>query len=355
MQDALPTTWFDGRSPQGLAVSVTLAQGQLLVQGDGLERTYALPSVRWPEKSRHGPRLCDLPDGSSLQHANAAQWDEWFERQGFRPSWVVATTLSWRGVMASVLGIVVIALAAWRWGIPAASEWVAPQIPLPLQQRIGSQALEQIRGLWLKPTAIPSGEQATLRYQFEQMATAAQTPAQRLQSDRQLPWWRLHFYKAPALGANAFALPGGDVVLTDGMVELLRDQPDALMGVLAHELGHVEHHHGMQMVVKTSMLSALVGAVIGDAGSFLTAIPMVLATQGYSRDAEHEADQAAALFLHRNGIHPRAMAVVFERMSAQDKDKTKGSGTSVQDILPIGLASHPSDAQRIAFFTNWQP
>ena len=133
------------------------------------------------------------------------------------------------------------------------------------------------------------------------------------------------------------------------------DQPDALMGVLAHELGHVEHHHGMQMVVKTSMLSALVGAVIGDAGSFLTAIPMVLATQGYSRDAEHEADQAAALFLHRNGIHPRAMAVVFERMSAQDKDKTKGSGTSVQDILPIGLASHPSDAQRIAFFTNWQP
>ena len=139
------------------------------------------------------------------------------------------------------------------------------------------------------------------------------------------------------------------------MVELLRDQPDALMGVLAHELGHVEHHHGMQMVVKTSMLSALVGAVIGDAGSFLTAIPMVLATQGYSRDAEHEADQAAALFLHRNGIHPRAMAVVFERMSAQDKDKTKGSGTSVQDILPIGLASHPSDAQRIAFFTNWQP
>lgn len=354
MQDALPTTWFDGRSPQGLAVSVTLAQGQLLVQGDGLERTYALPSVRWPEKSRHGPRLCDLPDGSSLQHSDYAQWDEWFERQGFRPSWVVATTLSWRAVMASVLGIAVIAAAAWRWGIPAASEWVAPQIPLPLQQRIGSQALEQIQGLWLKPTAIGSDEQARLRDRFGQMTQAAQTPEQRLHLQPPVPW-RLHFYKAPALGANAFALPGGDVVLTDGMVELLRDQPDALMGVLAHELGHVEHHHGMQMVVKTSLLSALVGAVIGDAGSFLTAIPMLLATQGYSRDAEREADEAAALFLHRNHIHPRVMALVFERMRTQAKAKAQDTGTSVQDVLPIGLASHPSDAQRIAFFTNWQP
>lgn len=354
MQDALPTTWFDGHSPQGLDVSVTLAHGQLLVQGEGVERTYALPSVRWPEKSRHGPRLCDLPDGSSLQHADPAQWDEWFERQGFCPSWVVATTLSWRAVMASVLGIVVIAVVAWRWGIPAASEWVTPQIPLPLQQRIGSQALEQIQGLWLKPTAIRSDEQARLRDRFEQMTPAAQTPKQGLHLQPPVPW-RLHFYKAPALGANAFALPGGDMVLTDGMVELLRDQPDALMGVLAHELGHVEHHHGMQMVVKTSLLSALVGAVIGDAGSFLTAIPMLLATQGYSRDAEREADEAAALFLHRNHIHPRVMALVFERMRAQAKAKTQDSGTSVQDILPIGLASHPSDAQRIAFFLNWQP
>ena len=355
MQDSLQTTWFDGRSPVGLAVSVALVDGQLHLQGEGVDRTYAVASVRWPEKSRHGRRLCDLPDGSSLQHADNAQWDAWFEQQGFRPSWVVATTLSWRGVAASVLGIAVITIAAWRWGIPAASEWVAPQIPRSVHQRIGSQALDQFRGLWLQPTNIPSAEQARLRDRFEKMVQAAQTPMQRLQPDRQSPWWRLHFYKAPVLGANAFALPGGDMVLTDGMVELLRDQPDALMGVLAHELGHVEHQHGMQMLVKTSLMSALVGAIIGDAGGFVTAIPMVLATQGYSRDAEREADQAAAQLLHRNGLHPRVMAVLFERLRQQAQDKSKESSTSLQDILPIALASHPSDAQRIAFFTDWQP
>ena len=354
MQQALQTLWFDGRSPIGLPVAIAQVNGQLRVQGEGVDRSYAWPDVRWPERSRHGPRLCDLPDGSSLQHADNAQWDAWWAQQGGRPSWVVAWTLSWRGVMASVLAVAMITAAAWRWGIPEASEWVAPQIPMPLQQRIGSQALDQIRGLWLQPSAIPSDEQARLRDRFEKMVQAAQTPAQRLNPAEQLTW-RLHFHKAPVLRANAFALPGGDIVLTDGMVELLRDQPDALMGVLAHELGHVEHHHGMQMVIKTSLMGALVGAVIGDAGSFLTAIPMVLATQGYSRDAEREADSSAANFLHRNGIHPGVMAVTFERLRAASARQSEGQSAPAQDILPIGLASHPPDAQRMAFFKNWTP
>lgn len=354
MQDALLTTWFDGRSPKGQAVSVVLVDGQLRVQGEGVDQSYLLRRVRWPEKSRHGPRLCDLPDGSSLQHTDSVEWDDWFERQGFRPSWIEACTLRWRTVMVAVLGIVVIAVAAWRWGIPAASVWVAPRIPVPLQQRIGSQALDQIRDMWLKPSSIPLGEQSRLRDRFEEMVQVAYAHEASPNSQRPVPW-RLHFYQAPLLQANAFALPGGDMVLTDGMVEMLRDQPDALMGVLAHELGHVKHHHGMQMVIRTSLMSALVGAVIGDVGSFLTAIPMVLATQGYARDAEREADQAAALFLHRNGIHPRAMVVLFERMRSAVAKKADDPSTSQQDILPIGLASHPSDAQRIAFFKNWQP
>ena len=49
------------------------------------------------------------------------------------------------------------------------------------------------------------------------------------------------------------------------------------------------------------------------------------------------------------------MAVLFERLRQQAQDKSKESSTSAQDILPIALASHPSDAQRIAFFTDWQP
>lgn len=354
MHDALHTTWFDGRSPVGHAVTLVQANGQLTLQGDGIHRTYELSQVRWPEKARYGPRLCDLPDGSSVQHTDNAQWDAWLERQGYRPSWVVASTLSWRRVLASVMGILVITVIAWRWGIPAASEWVAPQIPIRLQQRIGEQALEQIKDLWLMPSQIPSDEQERLRKRFVQMVKTVQTPEEQLKPHLQVPL-RLHFFKAPMLRANAFALPGGDVVMTDDMVELLRDEPDALMGVLAHERGHVMHHHGMQMVIKTSLLSALVGAVVGDAGSFLTAIPMVLATQSYSRDAEREADEAAALFLHRNGIHPRVMAVFFERVRQQVQDKSKSSTGKTQDNLPIGLASHPPDAQRIAFFSQWQP
>jgi Zn-dependent protease with chaperone function len=55
------------------------------------------------------------------------------------------------------------------------------------------------------------------------------------------PQWRLAFRKS-RYGPNAFALPSGDIVLTDEMVRLLDDE-DAVMGVLAHELGHLHQHH----------------------------------------------------------------------------------------------------------------
>jgi hypothetical protein len=49
------------------------------------------------------------------------------------------------------------------------------------------------------------------------------------------------------------------------------------------------------------------------------------------------------------------MVVLFERLRQKAKEETKDASVSAQDILPIALASHPSDAQRIAFFTDWQP
>ena len=66
--------------------------------------------------------------------------------------------------------------------------------------------------------------------------------------------------------ANAFALPGGTVVMTDAIVQAAADKgisDDALVGVLAHEIGHVVHRHGMRMVVEQGVLNMGLGLAFG--------------------------------------------------------------------------------------------
>jgi Zn-dependent protease with chaperone function len=211
--------------------------------------------------------------------------------------------------------------------------------------------------LFLAPSTVPPAEQEAIRTRFA-------AALQRAFPDGRLPRWQLSFHASRALGANAFALPGGYIVMTDDLVAMLRDQPDAITGVLAHELAHVEHRHGLDLMVRASLVSAMVGVVLGDASGFLATVPATLVTQAYSRDAEREADEFAALTLDRAGISPAVMVVFFERLvrqgepSADDTRKDPGAAkdpaAESESVLPIAISSHPDIGERVRFFRDWR-
>ncbi|MBM3488039.1 MAG: M48 family metallopeptidase [Alphaproteobacteria bacterium] len=96
---------------------------------------------------------------------------------------------------------------------------------------------------------------------------------------------RLEFRQGNRYGANALALPGGIVVITDEMVARLAD--DKLIGaVLAHEIGHVEGRHGLRRFIRVAFWSLLFGLVVGDIGSVtdeLVAAPTLVIARGYGR------------------------------------------------------------------------
>lgn len=312
-------------------------------------RSYPLRDVRWPERRTHGLRQTDLPDGGMIQHGNAAEWDAWWLSHGLAESHVVGWMQSWRATFAAMAGTVLFLAAAWVWGVPWLSQTLAHAMPDTLEARIGEQSMQQLNRLFLAPTELPESRQADLRKRFEVLVERAYPAGD-------APPWRLSFHKSELLGANAFALPGGDIVMTDKLVELLHDQPDAIVGVLAHELGHVQHRDGLDMLVRASLVSALVGVVLGDASGFIATVPATLATQAYSRDAERRADAHAARMMHAGGLRPAAMAVFFERMqrtrSAQGDD---APADAEQSLLPIAISSHPDDGERIRFFREWAP
>lgn len=342
----LHSSLFDGRQARPVPVRLTLIDGALLIQGDGVALQFPERQVRWPERQRHGARIAYLPDGSTLQHADGPQWDAWARANGHREGHVVDWMQSWRKALAASVLLVAASVATWMWGVPLASHAALAFIPQRVDASVGEQAIQSFEQSMLLPSKLSPAEQAAIRERFEQAV-------QRAYPNGSAPHWQLYFRtsKNGAIGPNAFALPGGHMVLTDEMVALLKDRPDTLVGVLAHELGHVQHRHGMQMVVQTSLLSGMSALVLGDVSGLVAIVPVVLAQSAYSRDAEHQADEEAARALKAAGVPPAVMVELFERIAAererQHKDGSLGN-------LPIALADHPADADRIAFFRNYR-
>jgi Zn-dependent protease with chaperone function len=238
---------------------------------------------------------------------------------------------------------------------------IARHLPAPIEQSIGDGAMEQIDSLLLKPSRMPARDQQQWRERFAAMV-ASQPGGSTA--------YELHFRDAgETFGPNAFALPGGHIVVTDELLRLLGDEPDAVLGVLAHELGHVREQHGLRLTMRASLMGGLLGFAVGDFSSLLAGAPAVLMQASYSRDFERAADAQAKRLLIDSGRSPRAMLVLFERLgewrtkrSAQARSERASEPRSLGrdvgeqakagagELLRIAFNTHPADDERMRFF-----
>lgn len=147
---------------------------------------------------------------------------------------------------------------------------------------------------------------------------------------------------------NAFALPGGKVVVQTGLIESAQSWEE-VMGVLAHELAHVTHRHHIRWVINNVGLFAILAATLGDvsalAGTFAN-MGGELASLANSRSFEREADQGGWNYLVNGRIDPRGMIRFFEILEKKQTDLEK---------LPLSIVStHPDTKSRIATLKGWE-
>ena len=351
MISLIEARYFDGQSSRPHRARLQVLGDALSVMpaaGDDDEDTFAplsvpLAQVRWPERTRHGGRLAQLPRGASLQASDIAAWDAWVAQQvGARESYVVRAQQNWRGVALAFALLVAAIGAMYQWGLPLLARGVTAAVPQRVDALIGQQALASLDGQLLAPSRLAPAEQERIRTAFTQMV-------QRAHAD-EVPPWRLEFRRGrdQALGPNALALPGGTIVLTDELVELMPGDTDAVLGVLAHEFGHVRLRHAMRQLVQASAVGFAASVAFGDYGTLISAAPVLLATLGYSRAAEREADQESVRLMRATGISPRAMVGFFEALEHW-RGMHKGGGG---DAVGIAFSTHPATAERIAFFRH---
>ena len=322
--------YFDGRSSRAYQVQLSVSNGHLDIVGDAIARRIPLTELRVSEPLSHAPRIVTLSDGAFCEIADNAAFSQTLAASGHRDSLVVTWQSRWRGAVIALIGLIAFLFVAYRWVLPAGAEYAALQVPLAWEERLGREATAFVEKRIFSPTQLPSERRDALIDRFDAIAP---------ENGRD---YAIRF-RASKIGPNALALPGGVIYMTDALVELAPDD-DAVLGVLAHELGHIEQRHLMRRLFSNAAVGAAAAVLFGDVSTVLAALPALLIDLDYSRAMEREADLYAVERLRANGIPTGSLATLFERMQ-QAHDK-RGS----QSEWPAYLSTHPPTPERIEVF-----
>ncbi|MFA6206069.1 MAG: M48 family metallopeptidase [Methylocystis sp.] len=226
--------------------------------------------------------------------------------------WSLAATVS-------IVGLV------W-FGVPFAADRLARLVPVAWEKRLGDAAEGQVWELFDgKSCASPKGAAALAKLsQRLQDASGLRLPATIEAISSKTP--------------NAFALPGGKVFILAGLLEKAQSQ-DEILGVLAHEFGHLQNRDHLRRVIADGGIAYLFGLLFGDVtgGGAIVFVGKTLLTAANSRETEAQADAFAAQTLARLGRPAKPMGELLLRVTGKEKD----------GFLTI-LHDHPLSEDRLA-------
>lgn len=353
---------------QAVAQDATLAPGLgrgvvlLTVAGDVSARRVSVNDLNISEHFSRATRNMQLPDGAVLEVDDGPALSRLLTAAGKPDAVVTRWQHSWRAVVISLVLSIAAAVIGYVWVLPVAADHMAARVPKSWANALDSIVIEQLkRQDSMKASALSESRQNQLRERF--LASVAAV-------DGGKPDVRIYFYRMGKM-PNAFALPGGTVVFLDGIVDIAPSD-DALVGVFAHEYGHIKHRHGLRTLLRTAAVSAVAAWYFGDFTSLSNAAILV-SQLSYSRDFETQADDTAIGLMRANGLDTRSLAELFRRMRdradvlerGEDKaadttgkaESTKGAEANRDAKEKLGalsipefLSTHPDIERRIERF-----
>lgn len=244
--------------------------------------------------------------------------------------------LGWGAILFALALLALIPLAAYL-SLDTLSAVVANQVPAKWEESLGRTAITQYK---VQKRFLPEREsEALLRPLVAPLLS---------QTGDGRPY---HFYVVDDGELNAFALPGGYIVVHSGLI-LKASKADQLQGVLAHEITHVTERHGLRTVIRGVGIYVLAQALIGDASGLLASVASaapLLVNQKYSRDFEREADRKGVDLLYKARIKPEGLAAFFTTIRDQQRRQLEQIGKVGEAARTANayFGSHPDSDERI--------
>ena len=286
-------------------------------------------------------RYLYFPDGQKFETEDNHAVDDALRRFQKRP-WLHAVHLLESRKRYIVFCLATMLAAMWgftHYGVPWSARIIAHHLPQSVVQKAGRQTLDMLDRSFWTPSQLDASQQERLRLHFQ--ALILDHPNLNLQ---------VQFRRGGRLGANAFALPGGTLILTDEMVRLA-ETSDELLAVLAHEAGHVRHRHSVQRIIQDSLLSFVILAITGDvsvSSHMFLGLPVLLAEMAYSREFERQADQYALDYMRSRGLAPRNFYNLMQRLQQENRPED----SAAEERWSNYLSTHPSMEERLPLFAG---
>jgi Zn-dependent protease with chaperone function len=224
--------------------------------------------------------------------------------------------------------------------LPGLAASLAPMIPMEREVRYGKAVIKQMD--WFL------GRDRNLTCRNEEGSAALEAMTTRLLSGTETQY-DLTVLVFDHRMVNAFAAPGGQVVIMRGLIDKA-EGPDEVAAVLAHEIGHVESRDVTRNALRAAGSAGLLSLVLGDfsGGAAVVVAAEFMLSASYTREAETAADDYALAMLDAANVDASAMGSFF---------RTLGQIESRAPDLPEYLRSHPktqSRADKASEFANDQ-
>ena len=328
-QDRWEGRYFDGQTTRPHSVYVTISNtGLAIAKTDGTVFHWYFHQLRQSQGTYAGEQVCLKKDGEMLIVDDCAfLWAiheiapnrSGFHNPRFRQYRTALTGLSF-------LAIIAIGLALFFRGIPMLTDLVVVYLPVSWEEKLGAQVV-----LLLAPDKKridePNCQKVIERIADLLMETEPSSP------------YRLQIILKRDPVINAFAAPGGYIVIHDGLLEKTRS-PEELAAVLAHEIQHILQRHPTRAMLRELSIGLLFSVLSGDAGGLHYALETVRTLGGlrFRRQDEVEADEKGMQMLQKAKIDPKGMVAFFETLKKELGD--------IPRFLTY-VSTHPRTEERI--------
>lgn len=337
---------FESHLPAGRLMATGFVCDVLTVLTLGLYHPFGV--VRMARLCRESVRVLPLPRGEAPADAPVSTRPGMTGASALpvvRPAWPRAH-LPWP---LALLGVVVPVLLGVMFSLhakPTVGMMLVRHLPPALTAEVGEVALRTLRRAGVGPSALSVDSQQRLQARLR-------AAAQRAWPAASLPPWHLQVVKGgEALGANALALPGGTLLITDELLALVASRPDreaVLLGVFGHQLTHLVERHLEQALVMNGLRTALQAVITGRGRDDLVASGAeTVLNLGYNTAMEQAADRGARQLMRANGHDPAVMADFL--LALAERRASNPAWAMAAQRIAASMASQPVDAPRLRLY-----
>ncbi len=332
MMQTVKGRFFESGEARSLPAEIKLTGELILVEIEGQGSARTLTLARVSDKLHGLSRKVYFSNGAVFETNDDSGIDHLFGYKGGFIDRLSRFEGSLKWAAAAFVVCFAIVFAAYRWGLPLAASAAAYLTPAVYSDILDYGTIQTLDRSVFSQSEMPEADRNKYTALFNELLETAEFEPDSM---------KLEFRKGGVLGANAFALPGGTVVITDELIGF-SDTADEVAGVLAHEIGHVIERHSLQQIYRVAGFYLLVGAVTGDDGQLLDELVSqagVLQSRAYSREFESDADRVSVELMQKSGRDPFAVTQLLDKVLSDCGESCKETAI---------MSTHPGMSERKA-------